>query len=294
MAEPVTVESPPTSMLRGERALASAGITPLTFSQIAAFLKKTSGFYLSPEKGYLINTRLARIASEFGFSSTDDLAIELAKGADQALQTAVIEAMTTNETLFFRDGRPFETLIKVVIPALLSERGDQGLKILSAAASTGQEPYSIAMTLMHNVPQLSRSKWDILATDIDAKVLDKASAGVYSRFDVQRGVPTATLIKCFKEHSSGGWVINDEIKAKVKFKRANLLEGLEKLGKFDIVFCRNVLIYFDVPTKSSVLGNLAKVGKPGSFLFLGASETATGLSQEWVALPEARAVYKRS
>lgn len=277
-----------------DRALQSSGISPKTFDAIAGFLKRASGFCLTPEKSYLINTRLARVAGEFKLDSVDALAAKLADKQEQALHVAVVEAMTTNETLFFRDGRPFETLIKTVLPALCAAAASSPVRILSAAASTGQEPYSIAITIRENAPQLVKQRLEIVATDIDSKVLETAAKAVYTKFDVQRGVPTPLLIKYFREHDNGKWILTDDIRSMVGFRKMNLLEDLSALGTFDILFCRNVLIYFDVPTKARALGGLAKIARPGACLFLGASETAAGISDKWVALGDARAVYKRA
>lgn len=267
-------------------------INPKTYAAVSGFLKQASGFSLPREKSYLIRTRLNRLLPQFGLKSVDEIAVRLVDGKDEELSTAVVEAMTTNETLFFRDGHPFDTLREQIFPALCAKADRRIVKVLCAAASTGQEPYSIAMTALESAAFGTDRRIEILATDIDSKVLRKADEGVFTKFEVQRGVPSRLLVKYFEEHPTGGWRISRSLRSMVEFKQANLIEDISGLGTFDVIFCRNVLIYFDVPTKSQVLASLAKLTRGAGYLFLGSSETATGLTELWQPMAGGRSVFK--
>ena len=199
--------------------------------------------------------------------------------------------MTTNETFFFRDRIPFDHLRDTVIPALVAARGrEKRIRIWCTAAASGQEPYSIAMMLKTLGPQLNGFRVDILATDLSAEVIDRAKAGVYSQFEVQRGLPIQLLVKYFSK-SGDAWEIAPELRGMVQFRTLNLLNDFTPLGQFDVVFCRNVLIYFDQVAKSAVLERLARQMPADAYLTLGAAETVVGLTECFVPVPERRGLY---
>jgi chemotaxis protein methyltransferase CheR len=199
--------------------------------------------------------------------------------------------MMNNESFFFRDRIPFDRLRDTVLPELLKSRASRKqIRIWSAAASTGQEPYSIAMLLAER-SDLSDWRIEILATDISNDALEKAKAGIYSQFEVQRGLPIQLLMQHFKQEGEQ-WRIGQKIRERVEFRQVNLLSDFSRLGTFDVVFCRNVLIYFDRETKLGVLGRVGKVLAPDGYLILGAAETMVGLGNQFAPVPEKRALYQ--
>ncbi|MBT5267678.1 MAG: protein-glutamate O-methyltransferase CheR, partial [Rhodospirillaceae bacterium] len=220
-------------------------MTPNDFEFLQSMLKQNSGLVLDQSKTYLVESRLQPIVREKGLPSLGALVDALRKGGKSSpLTQTVVEAMTTNETLFFRDMHPFEALRKNVLPDLLAKRSSQKkLRIWCAAASTGQEPYSIAMTLS-DMAELAGWRIEILGTDISTDALDRAKKAAYSQFEVQRGLPIQLLVKNFKQEGDR-WHLNDNIRNMVQYRPLNLLLPFSSLGTFDIVFCRNVLIYFD-------------------------------------------------
>ena len=209
----------------------------------------------------------------------------------QALAVEVVEAMMTNESFFFRDKLPFEQFRDTMVPALVAARANQRrIRIWCAAASTGQEPYSLAMCLKEIAPQIAGWRIDILATDLSNEVLEKAKAGVYSQFEVQRGLPIQMLIKYFTQIGET-WQIAPEIRAMVQFQPFNLLNDFAGLGMFDVVFCRNVLIYFDQPTKVGIFERIAYTVERDGYLILGAAETVVGLTESFKPIPDRRGLY---
>jgi chemotaxis protein methyltransferase CheR len=211
-----------------------------------------------------------------------------------ALEQDVIEAMTTNESFFFRDERPFTHFKTQALPRLLSARASSAkLRIWSAAASTGQEAYSLAMILAENKAIIGQRAIEILGTDIAREPLARAQEGLYSQFEVQRGLPIQNLVKYFRKDGLN-WRISDNIRAMVQFKISNLLFDIRGLGQFDIVFCRNVLIYFDQPTKARVLEAIARQMAPDGILYLGGAETVLGITSAFVAQAGERGVYERN
>jgi chemotaxis protein methyltransferase CheR len=199
--------------------------------------------------------------------------------------------MATNESLFFRDKIPFDHFRDTIMPSLLVSRAQQRrVRIWCAAASTGQEPYSLAMALKEMGPALSGWRVEILATDFSLEVLEKAKAGIYSQFEVQRGLPIQMLVKYFTQIGEM-WQIAPEIRAMVRFRPFNLLQDCLQLGSFDVVFCRNVLIYFDQQTKIDVLDRISRVVVPDGYLVLGAAETVVGLTNNFRPIPDKRALY---
>jgi chemotaxis protein methyltransferase CheR len=264
------------------------------FEFVAHLARQRSGLVLTPEKTYLVESRLAPLARREGLASTEDLVRHVRARRDERLVEAIIDAMTTNETFFFRDKTPFDLLKEAILPALAVRRGPSSrLRILCAAASTGQEPYSIAMLLDQNPGLTHGAQVEIIATDISDRVLEKAKAGIYSQFEVQRGLPIQMLMKYFDKDGET-WRINDRLKSHIQFRRHNLLDDMRSFGKFDVVFCRNVLIYFDQPTKRAVLEKIAAQLAPDGFLVMGAAETVLGITTVFEPARDRRGLYVRS
>ena len=261
------------------------------FELIARLLKERSGLVLSKDKAYLLESRLNPVSRRHNFKGIDELVAAVRLGKDERLLTDVTEAMTTNESFFFRDTKPFDQFRLIVLPHLLEHRGStKSIRIWSAACSSGQEPYSLAMILKENAAQLAGWKIDILATDLSEEVLEKARVGAYSQFEVQRGLPINLLVKYFAQDNER-WRISDEIRSMVTFKQFNLLDSPKVLGSFDVVFCRNVLIYFDQETKSKVLNQIASLMPDDGFLYLGGAETVLGICDRFQLIPGQRGIY---
>lgn len=268
-------------------------MTPEDFDYLRKMLRERSGLVLSVDKQYLAESRLLPLARRHGFASVGELVAQL-KMPSCTLATEVVDAMTTNETFFFRDKIPFELLRDSVMPALLTARSHtKRVRIWCTAASTGQEPYSIAMTLREMGARLAGFQVDILATDLVVGALDRARNGLYTQFEVQRGLPIQLLIKYFTKVGEL-WQIAPELRAMVQFRPLNLLYDFSTLGLFDLVFCRNVLIYFDQSTKVSVLDRIARQMPDDGFLILGAAETVVGLTEAFTPHPDKRGLYRPS
>ena len=245
-------------------------MTPLDYDYLRGVLKQRSGLDLSADKQYLVESRLVPLARKTGLAGIPELVQKMKSGAE-VLTTEVVEAMTTNETFFFRDKVPFDHLRDTILPALLQSRASRkSLRIWSAACSTGQEPYSIAMCLKEKAAQLAGWRIEIVGTDLSQEVLDKSRAGIYSQFEVQRGLPIQLLVKYFAQIGEL-WQLNSEIRSMVQYRQLNLLQDFSGLGKFDVVFCRNVLIYFDQQTKTQIFERIARVTEPDGMLMLGAA-----------------------
>ena len=248
------------------------------FARITRMLKARSGLVLGPEKLYLLETRLAPILKHHGLRDLTALSAQMEPHTP--LERDVVDAMTTNESLFFRDTSPFETL-RSVLPKLHQTRPQHAtLRIWSAAASTGQEAYSIAMVAAGLTATMPGRQVEILATDIAREPLERARAGLYTQFEIQRGLPMQMLVKHFTKEAAH-WRIKQALRDAVTFKPWNLLADLRPLGKFDVIFCRNVLLYFDPPTKRRVLEALAARMPPDGVLFLGGAETVLGLTDSF-------------
>jgi len=266
-------------------------VTPLDYDYLRKLLKDRSGLLLSADKQYLIESRLLPLARKAGLPGIAELVQKLRNGAE-ALIAEVVEAMTTNETFFFRDKIPFEHVRDKVLPDLMKTRAARrSLRVWCAAASTGQEPYSLAMILKDAV--LAGWRVEIIATDIAQSVLEKAKSGIYSQFEVQRGLPIQMLVQHFKQIGDI-WQLNPDIRAMVQYRQLNLLHDFSHLGRFDIIFCRNVLIYFDQAAKIDIFNRLLKVHEPDGYLFLGAAETVVGLTDVYRPYPDLRGVYQPS
>ena len=267
---------------------------PGDFEYLANFLKSSSGLVLGADKMYLVESRLLPITRKRNLPGLTELVQEIRLGKDQHLIQDVMEAMTTNESFFYRDKMPFDNLRAEVLPSFLTSRQSQRqLRIWSAAASTGQEPYSIAMVLKEMAASFQGWRVDIVGTDISKEVLEKARAGMYSQFEVQRGLPIQMLVKYFKQIGEM-WQVDSALRAMVQLKEGNLLSSFSGLGTFDIIFCRNVLIYFDQATKKDVLERMAKQMPDDGVLFLGAAETVLGLTNSLVPIKGLRGVYTKA
>ncbi|MEO1198367.1 MAG: protein-glutamate O-methyltransferase CheR [Pseudomonadota bacterium] len=267
-------------------------MTPSSFDYLRTFVKERSGIDLAPDKKYLVETRLQPVARAHGVEGLDALVQTLRGQPTGVLKDAVIEAMTTNESSFFRDRTPFELFKTVMVPELMTaRRSARRLRIWCAAASTGQEPYSLAMTIKELGAQLSGWSLSILGTDLSRDVLDKAKAGVYSQFEVQRGMPTPMLLKYFTQEGEQ-WRIDPSLRSMCDFRPFNLLDSFTGLGQFDIVFCRNVLIYFDQETKRDILDRIKKSLAPDGYLVLGSAETVMGITQSFEQVSGARGLYR--
>jgi chemotaxis protein methyltransferase CheR len=268
-------------------------MTPGEFDFLKNFLKTKSGLVLSNDKQYLVESRLLPIARSAKLETLSAVIQQLQRGGNRALETDVIEAMTTNESFFFRDKTPFDHFRDTMLPALLESRATRKqLKIWCAAASTGQEPYSLGICLKEDAAKMGGWRTRILGTDLSQEVLEKAKTGLYSQFEVQRGLPIQMLLKYF-EQKGDMWQINAGMRAMIEWKKLNLLESFTHLGEFDIIFCRNVLIYFDQATKTEILGRLAKSMPDDGFLVLGAAETVVGLTDAFKPVQGKRGLFQK-
>lgn len=266
-------------------------MTTTDFDFICQILKARSGLLLTNDKAYLLESRLLPVARKWKLATFDDLVRLIRTKNDEAVIRDVVEAMTTNESFFFRDTRPFDQFKQICMPALLKARAAQKtIRIWSAACSSGQEAYSLAMILSEMGAALNGWKIDIVGTDLSLEILTRAKEGLYSQFEVQRGLPITLLVKYFQQ-TGDRWKLSDTIRNKVQYREWNLLSDPVSLGKFDIVYCRNVLIYFDQPTKAKVLAGIAKQMPDDGFLFLGGAETVLGISDKFQLLPGQRGIY---
>jgi chemotaxis protein methyltransferase CheR len=268
-------------------------VTPPDYEYLRRLLRDHSGLDLSADKQYLIESRLLPLARKASLAGITEL-VQKMKSGSASLITQVVEAMTTNETFFFRDKVPFDHFRDSIMPEILQARaGRKNIRIWCAAGSTGQEPYSLAMCLKEMSSALAGWRVEILATDLSQEVLEKSKAGIYSQFEVQRGLPIQMLVKYFKQ-TGEFWQVNADIRAMVQHRQLNLLHDFSQLGVFDVIFCRNVLIYFDQDTKINIFNRLVKVMEPDGFLVLGAAETVVGLTDVFKPFPDRRGLYRPS
>lgn len=266
-------------------------MTPLDYEYLRKLVQERSGLALGPDKQYLVESRLLPVARKIAVAGISGLVQKMKEPANESIIAEVVEAMATNESLFFRDKLPFDHFRDTILPSLLAARARQRrIRIWCAAASSGQEPYSLAMCLKEMGSRLAGWRMEILATDFSLDVLEKAKAGIYSQFEVQRGLPIQILVKYFSQIGDM-WQIAPAIRAMVQYRPFNLLNDCARLGRFDVVFCRNVLIYFDQKTKIEVLDRLARVIEPDGYLVLGAAETVVGLTDSLKPIPDRRALY---
>jgi chemotaxis protein methyltransferase CheR len=267
-------------------------VTPVDYEFLRKLLKERSGLDLSSDKQYLVESRLIPLARRVGLGGIPELVQKIKAAGAEALTAEVVEAMTTNETFFFRDKLPFDHLREAILPSLLQARVNRrSLRIWCAASSTGQEPYSIAMCLKEFSAALSGWRVEIVATDLSQGVLEKSKAGIFSQFEVQRGLPIQMLVKHFTQVGEL-WQLNADIRAMVQHRQLNLLQDFSHLGTFDVIFCRNVLIYFDQDTKVGIFDRLAKMLEPDGVLALGAAESVVGISDAFKPYPERRGLYR--
>ncbi|MEM1398259.1 MAG: protein-glutamate O-methyltransferase [Pseudomonadota bacterium] len=262
------------------------------FDMFRDLLMQRSGLVLSPEKVYLLESRLMPVARKYNLRGLDELAEKVRPKTDERLLVDITEAMTTNESSFFRDQRPFDLFRNSVLPTLAGARGSQRkLRIWSAACSSGQEAYSLAMILAEEKAKYAGWDISILGTDISNEILGKAKEAIYTQFEVQRGLPIANLVKYFDQQGEK-WQVKDELRRMVKFQNFNLLENPQSLGQFDVIFCRNVLIYFDPPTKTKVLEALSGLLAADGLLFLGGAETVLGITDRFKPMEGQRGTYR--
>ena len=266
---------------------------PDDFQFMSTMLKQKSGLVLNEDKAYLLESRLMPVARAHNIKGVEELIAEIRKTNNEALIVEVTEAMTTNESFFFRDIKPFDMFKDHVLPHVLEKcAAKKSLRIWCAAASNGQEPYSLAMILKEEAAKLAGWKIEIIGTDISRQVLKKAEQGLYSQFEVQRGLPIQRLVKHF-DQVGDSWRIKPQLRQKVRFEQANLLDDFARFGKMDVIFCRNVLIYFDIQTKAKVLDRLAAQLADDGFLLLGAAETVVGLTDSLRPISGHRGLYAK-
>jgi chemotaxis protein methyltransferase CheR len=258
------------------------------FGYIQELVRKRSAIVLEAGKEYLVESRLSGVARDEGFASIDHLVADLRRTQANGLHRKVVEAMTTNETTFFRDVQPFEALRVQLIPELMQRRAAQRqLSIWCGACSSGQEPYTIAMLLREHFPALTGWQVRILGTDLSNDMLERAKAARYNQAEVNRGLPAAFLVKYFRKLGIE-WQLVDDIRGMVEFRELNLNEAWSGVPPCDLVFLRNVLIYFDVETKKRILAKLRRVLRPDGYLFLGGAETTMNLDDSYQRLVSAK------
>lgn len=266
-------------------------MTDTEFDYIRKLLLDRSAIVLGPDKRYLVEARLAPVISQLALPSISDLVTRLRLDAHNGIATKVVEALVTSETSFFRDFLPFEVFRNQVLPDLIKARAaERKLTFWSAACSTGQEPYTIAMILREYFPELVTWQISILGTDISNEVIAKAKSGVYSQFEANRGLPAKLMVKYFQQHGTN-WQLTESIRNMVDFRQFNLASMWSPLPLFDVIFLRNVMIYFDVSTKKEILGKAARLLRPDGYLVLGGSETTLNISDAFTRVEKLKAGY---
>lgn len=266
-------------------------MTPLDYAFLRRCIKARCGLVLSPDKQDLVESRLLPVARKAGFNHPGELVAALKNAGDCALLTAAVEALITGDTHFFRDKSAFDHVRQTIVPALLAAgRRSRTIRIWCAAASTGQEAYSLALRLRNTAARLAGWTVEILATDLSDRALDRARQGLYTHFEVQRGLPIKLLIEHFTK-SGDQWRIASELRPMVRWRQLNLLRDFSSLGSFDVVFCRNVLMYFDRETRRDVLDRVAHVTAHDGYLVLGATETVVGTTDRFRAVTGQSGLY---
>jgi chemotaxis protein methyltransferase CheR len=265
-------------------------LTAENFDFVRKLVHRDSAIVLAPGKEYLVEARLTPLARSAGVSTVDDFVTGMRTGRDGSARAKVVDALTTNETSWYRDGDPFTALRNVVLPDVVSRRGFDGtVRIWSAACSSGQEPYTIAMELA-DLAATRPLVGSILATDLSPTMVERTKAGRYSQLEVNRGMPATRLVQHFTREGTE-WVVSPRLRAMVRAQQLNLACPFGALGKFDVVFLRNVLIYFDVPTKRQILQRVRAVMRPDAFLFLGSAEVTIGVDDGWRRSAAGRTSY---
>jgi len=253
------------------------GIAKSDFEFICDLVRAKSGIVLEAGKEYLVEARLAALIRQQKIESLELLVSRLRSNSADPIQRLTVEAMTTNETSFFRDQTPFEALKKQVLPALLASRAaTKSLNIWCAASSTGQEPYSIAMSLCETIPKLEEWKLTFIATDISAEMIARSRAGKYNQIEINRGLPATLMVKYFEKHGLE-WQIKERMRKMIEFREMNLTTPWQNMPRIDLLFMRNVMIYFDSDTKRRIFGQIRQILRPDGYLFLGSAETTMGL-----------------
>lgn len=261
------------------------------FDVYKEILEEKSGLYLTQDKAYLLESRLNPIAMEHGFPTLEAMTTNLRGVPEPDLIDEIVEAMMSTETSFFRDNAPFNFFEDTVIPYMLKSRAsDKKMNIWCNAASSGQEPYSLAMILYQNREQFQRWKLNILGTDLSQSALEMAKNGIYTQFEAQRGLPVEMLLKYFKQ-SKNNWEIIKQLKNMVNFKKFNLLDDMSGLGQFDVIFCRNALSDFEKSVQKDVLDKLSSQLTDDGFLFLGKLENAEDMHENFAPVPNTRGIY---
>jgi len=262
-------------------------MNPTTVTRIIAFINQAAGIILTPEKAYFIEARLSPVMREEGLASIDAL-LALAERGDRRIRQRMIDALTTNETFFFRDKSPFEHFKSIIMPELHARRPmGKPIRIWCAACSSGQEPFSLVMLLDEMKAQLGNRPVEIHASDISDHILAKAKAGIFNQFEVQRGLPTKLLLQYFVKQGDN-WKLSDDVVRRINFFKFNLMDEPRALGTFDVIFCRNVLIYFDRPTRAKIFDRLADRLAPDGFMLLGGAESTFGVTDRFVSHPKER------
>jgi len=265
---------------------------PEDFDLFSTLVKQRSGLLLTREKAYLLESRLLPVVRKYNLRSLDDMAQSVRSQRNEAMMADITEAMTTNESSFFRDQKPFTLFQKVLLPQFLESRATKRhIRIWSAATSSGQEAYSIAMICQEEASQLQGWKIDIIGTDLSREMIECAKGGIYTQFEVQRGLPITMLAKYFQQLGNDRWQIKDNLRQMVQFREGNLLQDFGSIGSFDIVYCRNVLTYFDIPTKTRVLEAIRGVMPTDGVLLLGGAETILGISDTFKPMEGQQGVY---
>lgn len=267
-------------------------MSPDEFEFISQLLKKRSGLALTQDKIYLLESRLAPLARSANCADLSAFLRQMRLSPDEKIIAQVVDAMTTNESMFFRDQKPFDQLRQFILPRFKAERGPAArMRIWSAACSNGQEPYSIAMCLQEEAAKMAGCTYEIVATDISPRVLEKAQSGIYTQFEIQRGLPITLMLKYFKQLPDNTWQANEVLRGMVQFRMLNLLENFVTLGKFDLILCRNVLIYFDEATKRDILERIGQLLNPGGVLMLGSTESTMGVTSCFRQVDEQRGLH---
>lgn len=269
-------------------------LTQQQFTYVADLLRREAAIVLSPGKEYLVESRLRPLARKTGHATINELlaTAQSVNGSSLAVRKRIVESLTINETSWFRDREPFAALVDVVVPQVLGESAGRPIRIWSAASSSGQEPYSIAIQLDKVLPP--GRDFHILATDLSTEMVERSRTGRYNQLEINRGLPAADLVKYF-QRAGADWEVVDRLKRKITFQQLNLALPLPMMQPFDVVFLRNVLIYFSPETKRQILGRVRKVLRPGGWLQLGAAETTVGIDAAFERVPVGRtAIYRAS
>jgi chemotaxis protein methyltransferase CheR len=270
-------------------------IAPEELKLISQYIQTITGIYLDQSKSYLFETRLSSIAEAYGCKSYQELHLKARQEPSKKIEREIIDAITTNETLFFRDKGPFELLQHKIIPEVIDLRSSQTpsktrIKIWSAASSTGQELYSIAIVIKELLRDLSNYSFTLFGTDISDAAISQASYGKYNRFEIERGLEKKYLEKYFTLFGDS-WKIKDEIRAMVNFKKINLMQPFTSLGKFDIIFCRNVAIYFTLEDRKKLFDKLADSLADDGYLVIGSTESLTGVCPKFIPKRHLRSIF---